>query len=123
MRTSANGMVRVSFTGILTFAGLVLVASGLIAAMPVRTFEPVCRGSGDLERTCYNWMVQRVLQGGSPEVSSDTLMAWCGDDQLCRVNVLDGRPAGDAHAELAACRAWAPDYALTCEQGVRARHP
>ncbi len=114
-------MIRVSFTGLLSIVGAVLVAVGLAASAPATAWEPLCRGTITFQDECLEQLVDLELATGQPRVSNDELMQWCGDDQLCRIAVLDARPAGDVHAELALCEVWAPDFRLTCEQGVRAR--
>lgn len=115
-------MIRVSITGILTLIGALLVVSGLFAAVPTPAAEPICRGSGSFEAPCLAWIVEMELatNGGS---SFDTLMGWCGSDQLCRLDVLNARAPGDLHSEVALCRTWTPDFILTCEQSVRSRFP
>ena len=114
-------MIRVSFTGLLSVTGAALVVVGLAASAPATAWEPVCRSTITFEQDCLSRLVELELAAGQPRASNDELMTWCGSDQLCRISVLNARPAGDVHAELALCQVWAPDFKLTCEQGVRAR--
>ncbi len=114
-------MIRISITGILGSMGGTLLMAGLVAAAPAPSWEPVCRATNTFMEPCLVQLVELELASSSPRVSNDTLMGWCGGDQLCRLSVLNGRPADDVHAELALCEVWVPDLKLTCEQGVRAR--
>lgn len=115
-------MVRISITGLMGALGGTLLLGGLVAAAPAPAWEPICRSTATFVDPCLAELVDLELASSSPRVSNDTLMGWCGRDQLCRLAVLDGRPAGDVHAELALCEVWVPDFKLACEQGVRARH-
>lgn len=115
-------MVRVSITGILTLLGTVLLMLGVTAAVPAASWEPVCRATNTFQRPCLRALVSLELASTAPSVPFEHLIDWCGDDELCRIEVLDGRPAGDSHTERALCEMWAPSYALACEQGVSARH-
>lgn len=115
-------MVRVSITGILTVLGTVLLVLGVTAAVPAASWEPMCRATNTFQEPCLRALVSMELAGTAPSVDFERLMDWCGDDELCRIEVLDGRPSGDLHTERAMCEMWAPSYALACEQGVSARH-
>ena len=115
-------MIRVSITGILSFLGAALVVAGLFAAVPAPAVEPICRGSGSLEAPCLQWIVEMELATNG-QSTFEKLIDWCGTDQLCRLQVLDARAAGDTHTEMAMCRMWTPEFLLPCEQNVRARHP
>ena len=117
----AHHMIRVSFTGLLSVIGAVLLVAGLAASAPATAWEPLCRGTTTFQDDCLAQLVDLEFATGQPRVSNEQLLRWCGADQLCRISVLDARPAGDVHAELALCQVWAPDFRLTCEQGVRAR--
>ena len=116
-------MVRVSITGLLTVIGTLLVFLGVLAAVPAAAWEPACRISSTLEPTCQRALVSLELSSTSVSVERDRLMGWCGADELCRISVLDARPGGDAWSERALCEFWAPNYRLTCEQGISRRHP
>ena len=115
-------MIRISITGILSFFGAALVVAGLFAAVPAPAAEPICRGSGSLEAPCLKWIVEMELATNG-KTSFEQLIDWCGTDQFCRMEVLNARPAGDAHSEMAMCALWAPEFMLSCEQAVGERHP
>jgi hypothetical protein len=115
-------VVRVSITGVLTVVGTLLVLVGVVAAVPAASGEPTCRATRALEPPCLRALVTLELASAEVSVERDRLMDWCGGDELCRIGVLDGRPAGDAWSERALCEMWAPNYRLTCEQGISRRH-
>ncbi len=114
-------MVRVSITGLLTLIGTLLLVLGVTAAVPAAAWEPACRATNTFKQPCLHALVQLDLAASSPSVELTRLLDWCDEDQLCRIDVLNARPAGDAHAERAMCEMWAPDFRLTCEQGIAAR--
>ena len=114
-------MVRVSITGLLTVLGTLMLAIGVTAAVPAGAWEPACRATITFQQPCLKDLVALELASPQERVETTRLLDWCGDDQLCRIDVLNGRPAGDAHAELALCEMWAPQFALACKQGVEAR--
>lgn len=114
-------MVRISVTGLLTVIGTILVFFGLTAAIPASSWEPACRATTTFESPCLRLLVGLEIESDSESVDRDRLMDWCGGDELCRVEVLDARPAGDAWSERALCELWAPTYRLTCEQGIAGR--
>ena len=116
-------MVRFSITGLLVIVGTLLVFVGLVAAVPATAWEPGCRASSTLEASCLRSLVSLELGAGGDSAQRDRLLDWCGPDELCRIRVLDGRPAGDVRSERALCELWAPIYRLTCEQGIAQRHP
>ncbi len=115
-------MIRISITGILVVLGTVLLAVGITAAVPARSWEPACRATTTFHDPCQRMLVQLELGASAPSVDTVRLIDWCQDDELCRVDVLNGRPAGDARAERALCEMWAPSYRLACEQGITSRH-
>jgi len=115
-------MVRVSITGLLTVFGTLLLLLGVTAAVPAAAWEPACHATNTFERGCLRALVGLELGGSEASVDTQRLIDWCGDDELCRIEVLNGRPAGDLHAERALCDMWAPSYRLACEQGITARH-
>lgn len=115
-------MVRISITGLLTLVGTLLVFVGMTTAIPAASWEPVCSVSATLKDPCLRTLVSLELESGGESVERDRLMDWCGEDELCRVQVLDARPAGDAWSERALCELWTPNFRLTCEQGIARRH-
>lgn len=114
-------MVRVSITGLLTLLGTLLLVVGVTAAVPAAAWEPACRATETFKKPCLHGLVAVDLASSTPSVELTRLLDWCDEDQLCRIDVLNARPAGDAHAERAMCEMWAPDFRLTCEQGIAAR--
>ncbi|MSQ01400.1 MAG: hypothetical protein EXR71_05840 [Myxococcales bacterium] len=114
-------MIRVSITGILVVIGTALLAAGITAAVPARSWEPVCRAIHAFQDPCQRTLVRLELGASAPSVATERLIAWCHDDELCRFDVLNARPSGDAHAERALCEMWAPSYRLACEQGITTR--
>lgn len=114
-------MVRISTTGLLTVIGTVLVFFGLTAAVPAAAWEPACRATITFEAPCLRTLVSLEIESDSESIDRDHLMDWCGGDELCRVQVLDARPAGDAWSERALCELWAPNFRLICEQGIARR--
>lgn len=115
-------MVRVSITGLLTVLGTVLLVFGITAAVPANAWEPMCRATDTFRDPCLQDLVRLELANPEPRVDTTRLLDWCGADEFCRIDVLNGRPAGDEHAERALCEMWAPSFRLACEQGIEQRH-
>ena len=114
-------MIRVSLTGILVLLGITLVLVGALATVSASTWAPVCHLTEDLRPRCLHALVGVELASSKPSVEAKDLLAWCGADQLCRLDVLNARPPGDSHAERALCEIWTPDFKLSCEQGIQSR--
>lgn len=115
-------MVRVSITGLLTVFGTLLLLLGVGAAVPPAAWEPMCRATESFRDPCLRSLVRLELTNPQARVDTTHLLDWCGTDELCRIDVLNGRPAGDRHAERALCEMWAPSFKLACEQGIEMRY-